>query len=299
MHRIVSVAVLIAVMGCSSTPGAQFHLELSSSGTSASTGGSVKVQMRAGEIRTVQLLVVGSVPSSITFGANELPEFATLQGPMLTLSPGRADAGEYTITLTATSDGESQSAVLDVVVDRFNNAPTWTPPTLAFFGDDKGSPNSVRLWTCPGPTTCTADGTPHVLLTACDADGDTMTFDVEIVLRGQTFSKVPTHSASMKPPSPYSSDPICVNLSLSLGGLERERSYDFAVRVSDEFGAIARVVGSVDGWVHRPEWGFDQGPCATRQCACKPSGTSFCTTGIDCCSGRCNYVLPPSIPSCE
>jgi hypothetical protein len=83
-------------------------------------------------------------------------------------------------------------------------------------------------------------------------------------------------------------------------GLTPEISYDFAYRVRDEFGAIggSRYSGVVgpDGWISSPRFGFDQGPCTTRQCACLPLPTSppgfhpRCGLDLDCCSGVCDQA---------
>src|SRR5438128_12699921 len=130
-----------------------------------------------------------------------------------------------------------------------------------------------------------------------------MTLDVEVVARGEPLRKVPTHSASIagvrwSTQRAYSNC-VPVPLSVPLTGLTPEQSYDFAMRVSDEFGAVANAQSS-DGWSHTPDFGFDQGPCATRQCACLPSKYRCLKWDIAaCCSGICVTAPDEQIGFCQ
>jgi len=214
-----------------------------------------------------------------------------LSDSILTLAPQRADMGEYSLTLVATAGGESQSSTLQVSVLRFNSPPTGG---LGHFSSDI---RAYYDWTCPNPKTCTAIGTPVLHLYSCDAEGDGVTFELEVIQRGQPFSRKPTYAAHVPAgaASRYT-DGKCADVAFALSELVREQSYDFAIRISDEFGAISTIkegyfnggtVNASDGWATNPMWGFDQGPCTTRQCACHASGAYSCLADADCCSGVC------------
>ncbi len=252
------------------------HFQLQISSALSTDVGAPRITMQAGETRLVELLVIGVVPGPVTFSAQGLPAFGGLDGPILTLSPTRADQGEYAITLMAKSGNETASSSLALVVSRYNSPPQapWEPG----LGDER---IGARYYPgCPSPETCTANGTPKLWLAACDPEGDGMTMDVEVVLRGQPFSGHPNYSTTTSQSFKCDSGAVW-NTTVSLPGLVREQSYDFALRVSDEFGAS-------NGWVHHSWWGFDQGPCATRQCACYPSGIyPLCWEDYECCSGVC------------
>jgi len=186
-------------------------------------------------------------------------------------------------------------------VEHHNTTPTWT-----FFGGDFNYSDDVPYFRyyCPQAAYCTASGIPNLGTSACDADGDAMTFDVEVVRRGQAFTRVPNYSqkSARNPPD------NCAGFGIALTGLTQEDSYVFAMRLSDEWGAVAIPPNapagwvSPDGWVSDPAWGFDQGPCTTRQCACLPSGTGKgmeppCVADVDCCSGVC--VKGPPVTYCQ
>jgi hypothetical protein len=271
-------AVAIASVSCSPSP--QWKLELSSSTAAATDGQSFKIELKAAETTVVELLVVGSAPGSVQFTAANLPAFGTLQGPVLRFSPGRQDAGEYDVTVTATAGGDSQSVVLDLVVDRFNSAPTIS---LLSFSDNHGWRDFTY---CPGPS-CTLDGPARLDLDVCDAEGDGITVEVEVVRRGEPFTKTPTYVGSIPRRDPYVTG--CGDVLVPLTGLTLEQSYDFAYRVSDEFGAVMKKPGAPDGWNAGDLLKFDQGPCTTRKCACVGSGPALCGYGQDyvCCSGTC------------
>ncbi len=102
--------------------------------------------MRAGETRILVLVVIGSAPEEVLFSGTDLPRFATLEGPILTLAPQRPDKGEYLLTLTAASGKLMQSENLDVVVDRLNSPPSWGPGLYAppgWFHGRFGNPGGV------------------------------------------------------------------------------------------------------------------------------------------------------------
>ena len=296
------VRILLAVAAMASTSsscgqGLRWKLEVSSSSVVAQRGFH-RIEMQAGETTIVELLVLGAVPDRIVFGSADLPAFATLQGSVLKLSPGRRDGGEYRITVSATNGADSQTALLDLVVHRNNSPPTWSGNV--WFYDDHG----FRDLYCPG-SHCVADGTVRLGVLACDAEGDGIRLDVEVISRGQAFSRMATDSSSV--PSGYAdptlNSPVgnCTRVDVSLTGLTKEQSYEFAVRVSDEFGAAEdRLRGQSNGWISESYWSFDQGPCIARTCACLPSGIEAFCNGRDyvCCSGKCIWNWP-AVPSCQ
>src|SRR4051812_45614401 len=106
---------------------------------------------------------------------------------------------------------------------------------------------------CPSPW-CTVGVDPYLLVYACDAEGDALVADVEVVPRGQPFSRKPTFSGSW--PAVYPAPPggNCAAVRVPMPGLTPEQSYDFAVRVSDEFGAVFERWYSSDGWFQLRSW---------------------------------------------
>src|SRR5919201_6915936 len=182
MKHVVPIAgIVLAAISCAQAP--QWQLALSSSATVASTGGTTTIQIEAGATTIVHLLVIGNA-SNVTFTAERLPSFATLQGPDLTLSPARQDAGQYRVALAATDGSESQIIDVDVFVQRTNTAPhLWQVE----FSDDTGS---RQLFACPGPSTCTLQGPAILHVGASDAEGDQITVDVEVVPRGRPLTGV-------------------------------------------------------------------------------------------------------------
>jgi hypothetical protein len=282
------VATVAASLSCSqASQASHWNLEVSSSAGSAAAGESLKLDLQTGETTIVGFLVVGSASGPVSFAALDLPAFANLRGPVLTLAPGRADAGEYHVTVTATAGGESQTATLHLIAHRFNSAPRWASAFL-YFWDQLHNSWGVP---CPGGA-CTADGTVKLQLSPCDSEGDGMTVEVEVVRRGRPFTHVPTHSGSVpardNTDGTHPSASYCPDVYVALTNLELEQSYDFALRISDQFGAVSKSVEAPDGWYRQQNWEFDQGPCTTRQCACVPSGYScFPHWGWACCGGAC------------
>ena len=286
MKRLYLVLFISAIhCGTGGTQSSTFRLQISGESTDVAAS---RITMQAGETRLVQLLVVGAVPGSVTFSAEGLPAFGRLDGSILTLSPSRADQGEYAITLIARSGNQTASTSLDLVVNRYNSPPRLFADTIGF-GD--GRINGRFQGTCPNPPLCTAFGTPKLWIAGCDPEGDGMTLDVEVVIRGHPFSGHPSYSRSTSDVFNCGAGYFW-NVTMSLPGLATEQSYDFALRLSDQFGAT-------NGWVRRPLWGFDQGPCVTRRCACVPS-SGWCEQDYECCSGRCiPGGAPPPYGLCQ
>jgi hypothetical protein len=290
--RFVLAVLLVAACGRSAAIHAPMSLELSSSGAVSQDGGVPTIDLQSGETRLLELIVIGAASGPVQFSAANLPPFATLQGPLLTIAPVRKDAGSYTLTLTASAGSESSGVTLNVIVHRANTAPTVTFAFFPFAGDNRYYFSACSLK--PAPTTCTAGQGPYVRVGGMDAERDAIVADVEVVPRGQPFRNLPTHSATARQPNLQAS----VNFDVPLSGLILEQSYDLQVRISDEFGAV--MIANVDGVANAAGWfawgGFDQGPCTTRQCACMSSGMMYCDRGSDCCSGVCIGTPYQGIP---
>src|SRR5438874_4490925 len=199
MKRIMLV-ILVVATGCGreSTRVPASRLELVVPDTA--------IDMQGGQTREIQLLVVGHKAEQAMFSA-ELPPFARLVGSLLTLSPTRADAGQYGLTVTATVGNESASATMQVVVRSPNTPPSWRMNPFGGgigLGDDLGiygSPPSMGG--CPGPS-CKLKGLPSIYASpVCDSEDDLVTVDVEIVPLGQPFTKTPTHSRTGQAGLPY------------------------------------------------------------------------------------------------
>ena len=243
--------------------------------------------------------MIGTVQSAVSFSLEGAPAFATLEGSLVTLAPQRADQGDYTFSIRATAGSQSQAATVTVSVNRFNTAPRF--PNQIGLSDDTGWRYSGF---CPSPAFCTTLGTPVLLIGFCDDEGDGVTVDAEVVERGHPFAKKPTHSikAPARVLGPERAG-TCGGVELPLAALPAGRSYDFALRITDEFGAVAAVPATApatdDGWSADPRFGFDQGPCADGQCACAMSGMGYCFRGSDCCSGACKYYGQEQFGACE
>lgn len=131
------LVALCSVFACGRET-SSFHLEVS--GAEVTAGGNVPtIEMQTGETRNVELMLVGTVPGGVTFSADGLPPFATLSGPLLTLAPMRADAGEFPLSISAKASGASATTSLKIVVHRQNAAPTWFAGGPFLMADDSGS----------------------------------------------------------------------------------------------------------------------------------------------------------------
>lgn len=252
--------------------------------------GDGRFEMQGGETLVVQLLVVGTSgdgpPATIT--SADLPAFAALDGLQLRFTPSRGQGGTYHMALIATSGSQTANADVQLTVRVPETAPTidWIGLSDATYGHRDGFIcgliNSDR---------CTLFGLGAVELPVCDAEGDAITVDVEVVARGQPFLGKPTYSVT----STRGSSPNCPFLSVPLTGLQTDQSYDFAVRVTDELGNVNTSGTSTyqadrDGWIRDAvRLGFDQGPCSLHQCACVPTAPGgICHYDAECCSGHCS-----------
>jgi hypothetical protein len=268
---------MIAAFGCGGQT-SQFRLSVPSA--EFADGQPPTIEMETEQTHVVQFVLVGGVPPNVVFSGINLPSFATMAGSLVTLAPGRGDAGTFVVTVSASDGKHSDVASLRVVVNRGNTAPRWQASGGSyFFGDDLGLHFAAY---CPGPH-CTAVGTAKVQALVCDDDDDGVTVEVEVVPAGTPFSGRATHSAfASRGTTRYCTQQF---VTVPLTGLSPEQSYVFAVRIFDEFGALANPGNDqVDGWFHSTGYRFDQGPCATRQCACIPAGGG-CERADQCCSG--------------
>jgi hypothetical protein len=309
----VTICVIVAA-GCgqgSSQERQHFHLALSASDSSTRSDGVPTMTMTGGDSRVLELVVVGSVSGPVTF-SGKLPPFATLKGPLVTLSPARRQAGTFTLEITASDGKESATSVIEVVVEPYNTAPR--AQIRAWYDDTPGMP--FLLWRsqsiCPSPSTCTSFGTPQLWVGVCDDEDDAVTAAVEVVPRGQPFTNVPTHALTAPAGSgrPFTvsaghagvlTGSYCQGFTIVLSDLAADQSYDFAIKVSDQSaaGTLTYFQGPSirienDGWGHSPAFGFDTGPCTSRRCACMADHDSGCEIDAHCCSGKCvNRIVGP------
>jgi hypothetical protein len=199
----------------------------------------------------LQLLVIGEGADEATISAPDLPPFATLRGSILTLSPGREYQGDYTLTLVATAGAKTSSAKLQVSVIRFNSAPVVNG--IAQFD----STGFVDVLTNPScfPRPCRLHGTPVLGVYVVDAEGDSVTVEMEVVPVGQALSGVPTHRAT----APVGTDrgpcldahPFHACIEVELTGLATGQQYVYATRVRDSLGATGPWSAATP-----PEYGF-------------------------------------------
>ena len=291
------ICAAAAALACGQ-PQRHFELQLAS-GAASGSGALPVIRMQTGETRIVTFMPVGDVPADVAWSATNLPSFATLDGPLLTLTPARPDAGETVTAVTAKARDASATTSFRIVVERENASPTWNPLFSSYpVADDLGWHHAM---VCPG-SRCTLIGTPVLWASVCDPDGDAVTLEVEVVARGAPFSGNATHVAtlprlnkgSLNPPT---AEKNCADLMLPLKGLQIEGSYAYAMRVVDEFGAapaVPAVYSNERGWWQRAyePFEFDVGPCATRACACVPA-KELAESVAQCCSGLADPYTGP------
>ena len=258
------LALLIAAVGCGSGTARwqSASLELVMPAT--------PIEIAGGHTREIQILVIGAPAEEVRLSA-QLPSFATLVGSLLTLAPQRADAGNYQLTITARAGAQSTSSELYVTVSAPNSPPTWSPRDVMLGNDDgvfsnpPGPGGTLSPMICPSDNCVLANPVSVFVQGICDADGDSVTVDVEVISLGAEFTKTPSHTVSAqmgRPQTVYCQyvDPNCNCFQLPLGVLASDTSYEFAVRIMDEHGALSSFKywfdGTMpsDGWVHFPEW---------------------------------------------
>jgi len=105
--------------------------------------------------------------------------FASIQGSLVRLAPQRSDSGSYSLTIQVTAGGQTATASIAVEVSRFNTAPAYIGYNSTGMQDD----GLFRGGYCPGGA-CHIDGVAAVIATACDAEGDRVLADIEVVAHG-------------------------------------------------------------------------------------------------------------------
>ncbi|HEY3801883.1 MAG TPA: hypothetical protein VGL61_04715 [Kofleriaceae bacterium] len=212
--RLAVIAVLVA--GCAThTSQQEFAIEL----------GATPIDIEAPTMLLVQIVTVGGDATSVT-SAN-LPAFATLTAQTITLDPGYADAGDYSIDLVATTtDGDTAEGTLLLHVTRANTGPMWLPVPMYIAG-------------------------PALEGAVCDMEGDNFTFELSVAPLGQQPADTPDFTAnvdfSVTPPLPYELPNNCANIVVDLTGLASGQY------VADMY--AIDVLGAPDpyGWVPVPD----------------------------------------------
>ena len=175
-------------------------------------------------------------------GEVEAIVFASLQGELLWLSPGRADAGHHVLRIVATAGSQRAEATLAVDVTRDNTGPTWCAAPSYWMADDAGEYTPMVGWgtqLCPGET-CVLGSGPRLIVFPRDAEEDEIAVDAEIVPFGQPFTGTPTLSARQRPGDLlHTNSPECAYFDLPLPGLTPGTDYAFRLRIADEWGASA------------------------------------------------------------
>jgi hypothetical protein len=208
------------------------------------------IPLTSGESQFIQLLVLGQGAEPVVFSA-ELPAFASLQGELLWLSPGRADAGHHVLRIAATAGSQRAEATFAVDVTRDNTGPTWCAAPTYWLADDAGEYTPMVGWgtqICPGEA-CVLGSGPRLIVFPTDAEQDEIEVDVEVVPLGQPFTGTPTLSARQRPGDlPLTDTPRCAYFDLPLPGLTPGTDYAFRLRMVDEWGALWFDAPGYSGW---------------------------------------------------
>jgi hypothetical protein len=223
------------------------------------------ITLETGKSIVLQLLVIGQRSGEAVISSPDLPAFATLDGSRLTLAPARSFVGDYAITLVAKSGSDTTSATLHVAVRREN-----TPPSARFWGwaDSNGAQSMYCRPTGP------LQGTPSIFAWVRDEEGDTVTWEVEVVKKGEPFTGKATYSLTGPVGVDHSDPSHCSGATpglescfeLPFDGLGDGETYSFAMRMRDQFGAVTSFqyagggpeIG--DGWWTAYCWEFTTAP---------------------------------------
>lgn len=236
MKRSVVWGLLLAGCGWVSQPTSQtteFQL----------VGPDTAITMAAGETRSIQLLVVGASQAEVSLAPGH-PSFATLTGKLLTLAPGRTVTGSFLVALEAVDGQRTATATVEVVVSRFNTAPSLGASHV--LGDAHGGYTAFpgcREQCCPGPS-CTIGAGAFIAVVVTDPDGDVVTVDAEVVEDGAPFTRVATHSLTGSVDTTDGTvcgcgTAHCGCFEVPLTGLVSGRTYRLAVTGHDQLGAQA------------------------------------------------------------
>lgn len=209
---------------------------------------SAAIQVTAGQSEFVQLLVLGQGDEPVVFSA-ELPAFASLQGGLLWLSPGRADAGHHELRIVAAAGTQRAEATIAVDVMRDNTGPTWCAAPSYWMADDAGE--YTPIWgtqRCPGAE-CVLGAGPRLIVFPRDEEEDAIRVDVEIVPFGDPFTGIPTLSALQRTGDLHGTNSAeCAYFDFPLPGLTPGTDYAFRLRIADEWGASA-FDGPASSWL--------------------------------------------------
>ena len=113
------------------------------------------VNIAEGSELSVKLIAIDPDNDPITYGAQNLPIFATRNGDSILLKPGYSDAGSYTVRATASDGTLSDSKSFTIRVAATNRAPELSPISAQSVAEN---------------------GALSIALIAKDPDGDTLTY---------------------------------------------------------------------------------------------------------------------------
>lgn len=214
-----------------------------------------QVSIEAPTTSLVQLIVVNPPDAgAVEISSPNLPTFATLSGVVLTLTPTFKDAGDYSIHLDVASNGSVDEETLSLHVSRSNTPPMWLPvPQLT--------------------GTTTADAAFEAIV--CDAEGDDITLQAEVVPSAEAFTNTANYeqTSSFATVPPLSNEPQpCASFSIPLTGLDAG-TYLVQARTHDSlgaydpygwvsFGGITIYAPATDGGANCPYGGTNSNPCA-------------------------------------
>jgi hypothetical protein len=163
----------------------------------------------------------------VTFSAEGLPSFARLEGQILRIAPQPGDAGEYTLTLSATDGQRTDSREVQVRVARNNTAPSFgTPIFRDYDGTVVGS----------GSSHTTASNTPYAESGSVDKENDDVRLCAEVAPYGTPFTDVPTHVTPWRESRNTYGVFYGIDGRLNITGLQVGGRYRLAVWLEDKGG---------------------------------------------------------------
>src|SRR6266446_9269861 len=165
--KTLSLLVAIMIAACSGGADEQLELQIAVPAHFTVNGDPTSIYMQAGDKLVVALVAIGAKQKAVVFSGDALPPFATLDGQLLTLSPTRSQAGDYSLKLSATAGSEKITTTLRLSVGRYNSPPEWNG--FLDMGDEQ---NGARIYTCPSSLICTIGRNPWIHMYACDPEGD-------------------------------------------------------------------------------------------------------------------------------
>jgi hypothetical protein len=184
-----------------------------------------EVPIRSGEQTLLLLTVVGALADEVTYTADGLPPWATLEGDLITFAPGRSDTGAFDVTVTATAGAASDSKRLHLLVSAKNRAP--------FIVDTFLTDPANHLDVYRQPPSCMLDPVLHAYVR--DLDGDRSRLEIEAVTAGTPFTGIATHTADQGPQG----DGMSTDYVVPITGLAPGQPYAIAYRAVDALGAAS------------------------------------------------------------